>query len=64
MAALDRFTINMSCSACGRKGTVDVSEKDHPYMKPHAGFSIDRVSNPNNSQKGSFLTQVIVLYYG
>ena len=44
MASRDRFKLNITCPKCSQKGKADVSEDDHPYMKPHGHFSIDRVS--------------------
>jgi hypothetical protein len=43
MAARDRYEIGLTCPKCGRRGTAEVSEDDHPYMrKPH--FSVDEIS--------------------
>lgn len=33
MAARDRWEVTVKCPKCGRTGTVDVSEDDHPWMR-------------------------------
>ena len=43
MASRDRFTINRRCSGCGETAAGDASENDYMHMRPHSGFSIDRV---------------------
>lgn len=36
MAARDHYTTNITCPDCQQKGTLYLSEDDHPYMKnPH-----------------------------
>lgn len=36
MAARDRYTREIECPNCHEKGTLHISEDDHPYMKkPH-----------------------------
>ena len=43
MASQDRFDIDMVCPTCDNQGKAQVSENDYPFMKPHSGFSIDKV---------------------
>ena len=45
MASRDRFVHEVSCTACGNKGSVQISEDDYPFMRnPHR--AIDRVEGP------------------
>ena len=50
MSARERYSFEIECPKCSHKGTVHVSEDDHPYMtKLHR--KIDEV-------KGEFLVQM------
>jgi hypothetical protein len=33
MAARDRWTSNLICPTCGREGTAQISEADHPWVR-------------------------------
>lgn len=41
MATRERFDEHLKCPACGKTGTAECSEKDHPWG--NAAFSVDKI---------------------
>jgi len=42
MSARDRWTLELSCPACGNAGAADVSEEGYPFLQDPR-FSVDRL---------------------
>jgi hypothetical protein len=45
MAARDRWSIDLKCPNCGKTGTADISEEDHPWVRGDIGRTIDFLSD-------------------